>query len=121
MSARGTMARVIGRCGEPVIIRKAADTTAANDKVVRARVRQHGAHDLAGAIVQGDYEVIIAASTLAATGFSGAPQKGDKVIVGGAFVNGVWTPGTGRLLTVQHPGYRGAGTGYWMQCRGQMP
>lgn len=106
--------------GHPVVIRRqnAGTPLAFTDEIVKACWRQYGAHELVGGIVQGDYEVITSAALLAAAGFPGAPKKGDKIYLDPTIVNGAWTPNTGTPITVQHPGTRGSGIGFWIHARG---
>jgi hypothetical protein len=120
MTMSASIVRLIDRQGEYVVLRRQTAVTPLtfSNYVVKARVRQYGADELVGGIVQGDYEVIVAAASLAAAGLSGSPRKGDRIVINPTIVNGAWTVDTGTSLTVQHPGYRGAGTGYWMQARG---
>lgn len=115
--ARDPVARMIARDGEWVALRRTRGATVIASALVKAFVRQYGAHELTGGIVQGDYEVIVAAETLRAAGFPDAPRKPDQIFLTPTIVNGVWTPNTGTQLTVQHPGTRG-GVGHWIQARG---
>lgn len=91
------------RAGEPVVLRRPG----APDVRVMAKVRQYGAADLVGGIVQGDWEVIVAHKPLSDAGFPVPPRKGDRVVI----------ERTGTAVTAQHPGDR-SGIGYWMHARG---
>ncbi|AUN31950.1 hypothetical protein C0V82_16095 [Niveispirillum cyanobacteriorum] len=86
--------------------------------VVPACVRQYGAAELVGGILQGDFEVIVAHSALAEAGFPVPPKDGDRVVRNPTIVDGEFVPGGGVTLTVKHPGDRGGAIGYWMQARG---
>lgn len=90
-----------------------------SDFILKARYRQYSAAELVNGIVQGDYEVIVATTSLAAVGFDLPPRKGDQVVIHPTIAAGTWTPGTGATLTVQNPGDRDGGYGFWMQARGR--
>ncbi|CAO3446633.1 hypothetical protein [Azospirillum argentinense] len=88
------------------------------DVILKAKVTEVGAEALAGPVSQRRFRVIIAEETLKATAFPVAgPAHGDQITINPTIVNGQWT-GAGTMLTVDRPGYRGAGTGWWMEAKG---
>lgn len=88
------------------------------DFLVLACTRQYGAAELSNGVQQGDWEIIVAALDLTAVDFPGPPRKGDRVVVSPTIQAGAWVAGSGTSLTIQNPGARAGGWGFWMQARG---
>ncbi|MBP2233086.1 hypothetical protein J2847_006421 [Azospirillum agricola] len=118
MDARN-IANLMRRHGRPVVLRRQLPTTPVSfaTVVVQGLERAFGVHELAGAIVQGDHQVIVLEEELAAAGYPLPVQHNDLVVIGPIVTDGVWQRGSGRPLTIQDPGPR-AGVGFWIQARG---
>jgi hypothetical protein len=105
---------------QTIVLRRQVSVTPQSfaDFLLRACLRQYGAAELTTGVMQGDWEIIVAALDLAARGFPSPPRKGDRVVIGPTIQAGAWVDGTGTSLTVQNPGARAGGWGYWMTARG---
>lgn len=118
---RNPVAALLRKYGEVVILRRPVQGKPPAQwpqAIVKGRVRNYDASQLTGEIRQGDYEVIVAESDLRDEGFPFPPRSGDRVILLATLTNGTWDGASGLVTTVQHPGYRGHGTGFWMHTRG---
>jgi hypothetical protein len=78
-----SVADMIERHGETVTLRRPG--TPDVDATPKAKVRGYQPHELVNGIVQGDRQVIIGATTLAAFGWPAPPSKaaGDRVLIDG--------------------------------------
>ncbi|MBP2229661.1 hypothetical protein J2847_002960 [Azospirillum agricola] len=111
---RSYQSRQIDKKGERIVLSR----DGAADVIIKAKVHELGSDTLAGAVAQRLFRVIIADETLKATAFPpDGPRKGDQVVINPTLVNGQWT-GVGTMLTVERPGYRGAGNGWRMEAKG---
>lgn len=116
--AHSREARMIGRCGKPVVLRRPSGALPPTftDVIVMAFWRETGSEPLAGSAAQRTFSVIIAADALVETAFpQDGPAKGDHVIIKPTIVNGAWIGG-GQMLTVSAPGERTGG--WWMEAKG---
>lgn len=110
--ARSREARLIARRGETVVLSREG----VPDVIVKAKVKEVGSDRLNGQVSQRIFNIIIAAETLAATGFPVPVVENDRIIIAPTITGSSWSGGT--ALSVVRPGYRGAGIGWWIEAKG---